>query len=77
MRIVAFVGLTLNCIGTILVWIYGLPANINREGDDVLMMIGKDLAMKKKAKQFVCISNCGMGLILLGFVLQAIAVFCL
>jgi hypothetical protein len=77
MRVVAFVGLALNCIGTVLVWIYGLPANINREGDNSFIMIEKDPAMKKKAKQFVYLSNCGMGLILLGFILQAIAVFCL
>lgn len=75
MRTIAFVGLLLNTVGTALVWRFCLPQDVNRKGNDFLILQGKNETEKKKAKRFDCASNFGMGLILLGFILQAIAIY--
>ncbi len=40
--ILNIVGLSFNIIGTIIIWKYGLPANLNREGHIYLCSEGDD-----------------------------------
>ena len=69
------VGLLFNIIGVILIWRYGLPADINREGHVILVLEGKDEKEKSLAHKYDIMSRIGMFLLILGFVCQFIALF--
>jgi len=69
------VGLSLNIIGAIFIWKYGLPANINRDGHINLILEGEDETEKNLAKKYDFISRIGMSLLILGFFFQLIALF--
>lgn len=66
-------GLSFNIIGAILIWKYGLPAKIDREGHRHLLLEGEDGNQKRLAKKYDRLSNFGMLLLILGFVSQLIA----
>lgn len=66
-------GLILNIIGVILLWKFGLPENINRDGLSLLALEGTDEKEKQKAKRYDKYSNFAILLIVLGFLLQLIS----
>ena len=74
---IALTGLILNVAGTAIIWIYGIPANIGKDGSvKILSVWGGEPTVEMKAtarrvKRYARLSNLGMLLILLGFVLQA------
>lgn len=74
MKTIAFVGLVLNTVGTALIWRFGLPQEVRRSGNSFLKFQKTDEGEKLKAKRFDLISNAGMGMIILGFILQAVAI---
>lgn len=71
-------GLILNILGTTIVWWFGLPAHLGKDGRVTLTSIwGEEPsdAMKKTLSRVKCharLYNLGMFLIVVGFVFQAI-----
>src|SRR5262245_1512571 len=70
MQQLSLIGLILNTIGTILIWRYGLPQDVNRKGESFLALEGGNQREVKKLQWFDRISSFGMLLIVCGFVLQ-------
>lgn len=72
------IGLCLNMLGTILVWKFGLPATIGKDGGIQITKIwGSEQTpemarVDQKTKRNRALSNLGMALILAGFALQAL-----
>lgn len=63
------VGLTLDVVGGILIFFFGVPSGLNKEGS-----VGWELEdspeLRKKAAKMDCVAKMGLLLIVLGFVLQ-------
>lgn len=70
--ILTAIGLTLNIIGTLLIWKFGLPAPISRTGDVHLILEHSDQNEVKQAKTYDRLSLFGVLLLLLGFLLQLV-----
>lgn len=72
-------GLILNIVGTLLIWWFGVPASLGRDGRIKIMDVWGGEAsepMKDTARKVACgrrLSNLGMLLLFLGFVLQLVA----
>lgn len=63
-------GLVLDIVGVVLIWLYGIPEPISRRGAQYLTTGLRDENEKKKAERFHTLSKVGIGLIVVGFVLQ-------
>jgi hypothetical protein len=63
-------GLVLDIIGAVLLWKYGLPESISREGHSYLIMEQEDEAEKLKAARYDRWAKVGLGSIIVGFALQ-------
>lgn len=74
-----FTGLSLNILGTALVWKFGIPATVKSDGSfRITKVLGGEPTpeMKKTDRQVTIyrgLSNLGMLLLLVGFILQAVA----
>ena len=68
-------GLVLDIAGAILLWKYGLPESISREGTITLSIGQVDEAEVAKAKTYDCWSKLGLTLLILGFIFQLISNF--
>ena len=68
-------GLALDVVGVILIWRYGLPEHINRNGAQHLLLEGADESEQKKAARYDLLSRLGLLLLILGFGLQALSNF--
>ncbi len=64
------IGLTLNIIGTLLIWKFGLPEPISRTGAIHLILEQTDQGEIKRAKRYDRFSLLGVILLALGFLLQ-------
>ena len=69
------VGLSLDIIGVIILFIYGLPKNLNEEGNSFLILEETDRDEKQKWKTYNRISKFGLPIIIIGFTLQLISNF--
>lgn len=69
------VGLVLDICGAVLLWKYGLPEAISREGHQYIVLEQKDEAEAEKAKAYDFWSKLGLGLLIFGFVLQLVSNF--
>jgi len=67
-------GLLLDIIGAILIWKYGLPESLSREGVAPAFSV-IDASLRAKAKKYNWYSNIGLFLLVLGFVFQLISNF--
>jgi hypothetical protein len=67
------VGLVLDVIGAILIFKYGLPADVSRKGYTCIVAEEEDETEKAKAKMYDRCSKTGFNLLILGFVFQFIA----
>ncbi len=67
-------GLTLNIVGTLLIWRFGLPEAVSRKGEDFLITSHRDPSQIKKAKQYDRFSALGAFLLVVGFLLQLIGI---
>jgi hypothetical protein len=63
-------GLVLDIVGAVLLWLYGIPEPISRTGAQYLITGMTDEKTKQKAKRFHTLSKLGLGLLIVGFVLQ-------
>jgi hypothetical protein len=69
------IGLTLNIIGTLLIWRFGLPEPINKTGAIHLILEQTDEDEIRRAKRYNRFSLLGVALLVLGFLLQLVALF--
>ena len=64
-------GLILDIFGAALLWYFGLPPKVSREGARHLI-IGKDSKEARKARKYDSLGNVGFGLLIIGFIFQFI-----
>jgi hypothetical protein len=67
----AFFGL----IGTILIFFFGLPPKIDKDGHIHLILEQEDSREKEKAKKYTILGRIGLGLLIFSFLLQLINSF--
>lgn len=65
-------GLVFDVIGAIMLFRYGLPAEINRTGAQHLILEQEDPAEKALARRYDRWGRVGLALLILGFVLQLV-----
>lgn len=68
--ILSSVGLTLDIVGAVVIFLFGLPAAINREGHSCLILEETDETMKQRARRYEWLGRAGLGLPIVGFVGQ-------
>ena len=68
-------GLLCNIIGAILLWKFGLPEKIDRDGHGALLLEQISQKEIKKAERYDCWSNTAVSLLVIGFVLQLMSPF--
>jgi hypothetical protein len=73
--IVNSIGLAFDIAGAILVWRYGLPEPISREGQITIIAEQTDPLEKRKAERYDCAARFGIGLLIFGFALQLLSNF--
>ncbi|MGD8456049.1 MAG: hypothetical protein PVF83_06675 [Anaerolineales bacterium] len=75
-QIVNSIGLILDIIGGVMLFLYGLAPRIDPEGRSYLFLNGYDNEEeKKKYKHYKLLSNIGIWLVIGGFIFQLIANF--
>ena len=72
--IINSIGLGLDIVGVIMLFLYGLPKEINRCGY-VVLSFGEDENEAKKWNRYNRLSWAALGLIVLGFLLQIVSNF--
>lgn len=73
--IVNSIGLLLGIIGTGILWKFGLPAKVDRDGEQALIFEENDEKMIADGRKYDFRANCGFALLLVGFVLQLVSNF--
>lgn len=73
--IVNSVGLVIDIVGAIMLWKYGLPESIDREGYEPVVVGEQDQSEVNKAKKYDCFSKIGLSMLIGGFFLQLISNF--
>jgi hypothetical protein len=68
-------GLVLDIIGVVIIWRYGLPEPLSREGAVYIIAEQSDQAEKLKAARYDLLSKIGLVLVLGGFVFQLLSNF--
>ena len=68
-------GLALDAAGAALIWKFGLPPKVDREGHSQLILEQIDEEERAKAAKFDKRSGFGFGLLILGFLIQAASNF--
>jgi hypothetical protein len=74
-NIVNSAGLVCDIIGALLIWKFGLPAEINRSGTTNLALEQTDESEKKEAARYDARAKCGGCLLAVGFGLQLLSNF--
>lgn len=72
-RIINACGLISDIIGVLLLWKFGLPESISREGHDYLVTGDINESEKEKAKKYDTYAKIALLFIIIGFVLQLIS----
>jgi hypothetical protein len=68
-------GLVLDIVGVVMIWRYGLPEPLSRKGAIHIIAEQSDQAEKAKAARYHLLSKTGLGLVLVGFLLQFLSNF--
>ncbi len=74
-HIVNSFGLGCDIVGALLIFFYGIPPAINREGHSFLALDAGDEAMQRTAKRYDCRSKGGLLFLIVGFSLQLVSNF--
>jgi len=74
-RMLAAIGLALDLSGALLLWKYGLPESLSRDGSINLICEQQDQAEVAKARRYDRWATAALYLISLGFALQLLATF--
>jgi hypothetical protein len=69
------VGLSVSILGTVLVFFFGIPPKIDRQGHSYLLLEQDDESEKAKARRYDSWSRTGLVLLILGFALQLVSNF--
>jgi hypothetical protein len=69
---ISAIGLCLDIVGVLLLWKFGLPPDVRRDGSSFLMLEQTDENEKKKGICYDLMSNTAIVLIILGFSMQLI-----
>mgnify|MGYP006125516925 FL=1 len=64
------IGLTIDIVGVILLFKYGLPSDLNKHGNIYKALEGTNFDEVKKYKKYNCWSRIALGLVITGFTLQ-------
>ena len=70
------IGLIFDLIGVLLLFKYGLPSNVDKNGYIPLILEQEDEDEKKKWKTYNLWSKIGLGFISIGFIFQIISNYC-
>mgnify|MGYP007080410518 CR=1 FL=1 len=73
MQNLTFLSAVCGLLGTSLIFFYGLPPKINRDGNINLILEQEDVGEAKKARNYVKASYVGLSLIAVSFLLQLVA----
>jgi hypothetical protein len=76
LAIISAFGVTANFSGGVLLWVYGIPNRVNRDGHIVLRIQPISEEMKKLARFYDLMSNLGLALLVAGFIIQLLAPLC-
>jgi hypothetical protein len=68
--VISCAGLILDIVGACLIWHFGLPKNVDRNGNVYMILEQQDASEIAKAKRYDRISLLGLCLLISGFVLQ-------
>lgn len=71
--VVNSIGLAFDIIGAMLMWKYGLPEQISRDGAVNIVVENVDNTEKEKAHRYDCNAGYGIFLLVIGFVLQLVS----
>jgi hypothetical protein len=63
-------GLVLDILGVVLIWKFGLPEPLSREGHSYFILEGSDETEKARAAKYDRWSKTGLALVVLGFAIQ-------
>jgi hypothetical protein len=74
-KVLNSIGLFLDIWGAFLLFKFGLPEEIRRSGANALVLEQVDVAEAAKAKRYDRRGKFGLGLLLVGFVLQLLSNF--
>jgi len=74
-KIVNSAGLVFGIVGSLLVWKFGLPSDINRHGESALLLEGTDQNQVSLAKKYDRWAKVGLICLAIGFALQLISNF--
>lgn len=69
---ISAIGLCLDIVGVLLLWKFGLPPDVRRDGASFLMLEQTDESEKKKGAYYDRMSHTAITLIVLGFAMQLI-----
>jgi hypothetical protein len=69
------IGLIIDILGAILIFKFGLPEHVDRDGHNYLILEQCDEEEKQKAKKYDFWGNKGLVLLIIGFVFQVISNF--
>ena len=67
---VSSIGLLLDIVGAMLIFKYGLPEKVDREGLNYVIVSGKDEKEIQKSKKYDFRANGGILCLMIGFALQ-------
>ncbi len=74
-KAVTATGLTFDLVGALLLWRYGLPEAVSRDGSIRLICEQRDDAEAAKARRYDRFATTALALITTGFCLQLLATF--
>jgi preprotein translocase subunit SecF len=74
-HLVNSIGLVCDIIGAVIIWRYGLPESIDRQGATHIISEQIDEAEKAKAQRYDCLAKFGVGILIFGFFLQLVSNF--
>jgi hypothetical protein len=72
---VASTGLVLDMVGAFVIWLYGLPPQIDPQGHIHIICEQIDESERLRAQRYIRLSRCGLLLLILGFALQLFSNF--
>lgn len=72
-HILSSIGLFLDASGAVMIFFFGIPDNIRKDGHGYLLLLKVHEDIKKKAKKYSFLSKIALTLIIIGFILQLIA----
>jgi hypothetical protein len=74
-NLLSVAGLSANFLGGILLWKYGIPNRVNREGHSLLILQQVDKEEMRKARFYDRMSSLGLTLLIIGFMIQLFDIF--